>query len=142
MALDLVRYSLDGTSGYFRPDQITPEPQEIPIPRGLPLFRMRVTLTERDYDLRFDWNGRTERWYFTLTSGDTVVARGRKVVCAIPLLEDDRWKPMCPPGMLLATDFSDQGGAPPRFSDLGTRVRLFYYEPPAVADTGDLFALA
>lgn len=145
MASPLVSFSLGSASVLVTAETLATTPIEVPIPSGLPLFDMRTRLDGRDYDFRFDWNGREKRWYLARFSClGTVIARGVKVIADFPLLLHYKSHALCPPGTLIAIDFSDQKGAPPEFLDFGTRVRLLYYPLPEGARSveGDFFALA
>lgn len=109
------------------------EPIEIPLANAVPLWVQRTTLDEREYLFRFDWNGRENRWAMSLSTitGDEV-CRGIKLVANWSILRRFRWNPVCPQGLLVAQDFSPQGGEPPGFYDLGKRVRLVYFPPDQV----------
>lgn len=104
------------------------DPLEIPIALDTPLYTERVTLDGREYLFRFDWNGRENRWYFSIgtVQPEAWLARGIKIVAEFPLTRRFTSEAM-PPGSIIAHDFSNQKGEPPAFQDLGRRVRLFYY---------------
>lgn len=139
-----VYYSLGGTSVLVPLSATGVEPIEIPLPLDLPLFDMRTRLDGREYDLRFDWNGRERRWYLARlsSSGETIV-RGVKVIADFPLLLHVKSHPLCPPGTLIGVDFSDQRGEPPDYVDLGRRVRLLYFPATgARSDVGTFAALS
>lgn len=102
-------------------------PLEIPIAVDVPLYTERVTLDGKEYLLRFDWNGREGRWYLDIgTVSEVWILRGLKLVANWPLLRKSV-DPRKPPGSLMAVDFSDSGGEPPDFYDLGRRVKLLYF---------------
>lgn len=109
------------------------DPISIPLSLDTPLYSQRTVLDGKEYTLRFDWNGREGRWYLSLYLSDTgrAIVRGLKVLADWPLLtgvtDVDK-----PPGILLASDNSPQGGEPPGFQDLGRRVTLLYFP---LADT-------
>jgi hypothetical protein len=140
----LVKFSIGGSRFLISEATLGITPIEIPIPPGLPLFDMRTRLEGRDYDLRFDWNGRERRWYLARFSCEgIVIARGVKVIADFPLLLHYKSHPLCPQGTLVALDYSDQRGEPPDYVDLGTRVRVLYFPAPEdPGDVGDLSALA
>lgn len=101
-------------------------PLEIPVFASVPLYTERVTLDGVEYILGFDWNGRENRWYFSLSLVDgTPVTSGVKLVCNWPLLRKVH-SSIRPPGNLTAIDFSPFGGESPGFDDFGIRVRLVY----------------
>lgn len=90
---------------------------------------MVVTLDGSDFLLEFRYNQREDRWYFdvSLTDG-TVLVRGVKVVCGVPLLRryaDSR----LPKGTLVALP-NTPGNTAPGLKELGEdkRVTLYYFE--------------
>jgi hypothetical protein len=100
---------------------------EIPVSLDVPLYTQRVTLDGKEFLMRFDWNARDSRWRFDLGTIDEVwLACGVKIVCNVPLLRKFTSEAM-PSGILIAVDFSPQGGESPVFADLGRRVKLMYY---------------
>lgn len=102
-------------------------PLEIPIIADVPLFEIRTTLNGREYLLIFDWHDRESRWYLSIESIDREpLARGIKLLSNRPLLRK-RVDPRLPPGALMAVDVLESG-VPAGFNDLGTRVRLIYFE--------------
>lgn len=103
------------------------EPLEIVLFPGEPLYSMRVVLDGKEYVLRFDWNGRESRWYFSIGFLDGSWLRtGIKFIANWPFLRNlaDTRKP---PGLLIAIDLSPSNGEPPGLLDIGERVKLFYY---------------
>lgn len=103
------------------------DPIEIPVALDTPLYTQRTTLDGREYQLRFDYNGREDRWYLDILTVD-----GQKLVTGIKLIGN--WPllrrftdPRLPPGNLVAVDFSPLEGEPPGFAELGRRVLLTYF---------------
>lgn len=102
-------------------------PLEIPIPSDTPLFSQRIALDGQEYLLQFDWNDREQRWYMSLLDIDEKpLAMGMKIVANVPILRRFTL-PSLPPGDLIAIDLSNQFGEPPTYTELGIRVRLFYF---------------
>ena len=106
--------------------------KEIPLPLAVPLFTQSVTLEGKDLVLRFDYNGREDRWYLDVRdeAGELVVG-AVKVRCGQDLLAKARARAVLE-GFLVALDLAGtpaSPGAPPGYADLGRRVRLFYLEP-------------
>lgn len=99
---------------------------EIPLPTDAPLFTVRADLDGTDYDLRFDWSGRENRWTFSLylPAGDPI-ARGLRVVPNWNVLRATQ-TPGRPPGQIWFLDERGRATEAPGFSDLGRRVRLHY----------------
>lgn len=96
------------------------------------VFEQDVELDGRVYTLRFAWNTRDESWVMSVLHPDgTGLAMGRKIVLGIPLLQGEIDSRL-PPGLLMATDTTNQGLEPGR-SDLGRRVVLAYYDAEEVA---------
>lgn len=102
-------------------------PLEIPLPVDVPLFTMGITLDGREYSLLFDYCEREFRWYLSVSLADgTPLASGIKVIADWPILRQ-KVDGRLPPGILTTADVSGSGGEPPAFSDLGRRVKLWYY---------------
>ena len=141
---ELTYFSLSSIGSVIDPAVLDVDPEEIPILLDTPLWTSRVKLDDRFYDLRFDWNGRTRRWYLSIGAEGQTIASGIKIVGNWTLLLCARSHPLAPRGALVAVDFSDRLGASPDFVDLGRRVRLLYYAPPASENlsAGDFYALA
>jgi hypothetical protein len=105
--------------------------QQIPLPTDNPSFSQRVSLSGTDYVLRFDYNGRENRWYLDVfDTADSPIVRGVKLIPEWPLLRrvaDSRK----PPGHLVCTNYSGNksGLTPPGFSDLGRSFGLVYVIP-------------
>lgn len=102
---------------------------EIPLPLDIPLFTQTVTLEGKDLSMRFDYNGREDRWYLDVRDEDGELVVGAvKVRCGQDLLAKARARAVLE-GYVLALDLAatdTNPGAPPAFADLGRRVRLFY----------------
>lgn len=81
----------------------------LPTGQGAPLYRYRITLEGREYDIRGTWNEQAESWMLDIYDADGQLLRGGvRVVKEWPLLArgaDDR----LPPGDLIATDASRDG---------------------------------
>lgn len=94
-----------------------------------PLYVMRVKLDGVEFVFDFDYNGREDRWYFHLSTGDgTNLVSGVKVVPNVRLLE--RYQdPRMPRGYLIALALRDND-EPPGLLELGKdrAVTLYYYE--------------
>jgi hypothetical protein len=102
------------------------DPVEIPVALDTPLYTQRVTLDGREYQLRFDFAEREDRWYLSILDvTGNMLASGIKLVGDWPLVRT-HLNPALPQGLLIAADFSPLEGAPPGFSDLGRRVLLVY----------------
>ena len=102
-------------------------PLEIPIIADVPLFEIRTTLDGREFLLLFDWNDRESRWYLSIESiNHEQLARGIKLLSNRPLLRK-KVDPRLPSGSLVAIDTTETG-VPAGFADLGSRVRLIYFE--------------
>lgn len=103
--------------------------ERVPLYPDTPLYSMRVTLSGREFLLQFDYNGRQDRWFFHLSTGDgTRVASGMKVVSNWDVLRKCV-HPLRPKGHLFFFDTTRDDAEPPGFSDLGRRVTLWYYVP-------------
>lgn len=106
------------------------DPIEIPVALDTPLYVERTTLDGREFQLRFDYNGREDRWYLDIITVDGQnLAMGIKLVANWPLLRRFT-DPRLPQGNLMAIDFSPLQGQSPGFADMGRRVLLTYF--PAV----------
>lgn len=101
----------------------------IPLAKGLPYTRQRVTLDGRAFLLDLQWNMRSETWAISLADAEGVpVASGISLVPNWTLLRYFKYNPACPPGELVAQD--DGSGLPIGFDDIGgstPRVSLLYY---------------
>ena len=91
-------------------------------------FNYRVTTLLDDTEYIFDvrWNGRDEAWYFDLSDAEgTLIRAGTKIVLGSYLGRrsvDSRY----PNGVFAASDLSG-GNRDATYTDLGTRVVVFYY---------------
>lgn len=102
---------------------------EIPTDSIVTDFRETASLDGTPYILDFSWSNRSMSWYLDIllqTSSDPVpIVTARRLSVSYPLLTgvlgDSR-----PLGELFAID-SDGQGDPLRF-DLGTRVKLYYFD--------------
>lgn len=125
MSAAIVRFSLDAILP-LRPEDLG-TPVEIPLPVDLPLYEIRTRLDGKQYLLTFDWIGRENRWRYSVSFDGRVLLSSRKLICHIGLLDSKAYDLDAPPGVLMAIDFSDRGGDPPGYADLGRRVRLVYF---------------
>lgn len=102
---------------------------------GTVSYTQRTELDGTEYQLRFDWNDRRQRWTFgILALDDTPILTGQTVSLNIPL---NRRQVGGPPGVLVA--YSEDTNAPPGLLDLGARVKLVYYDAAsAEADAAEL----
>jgi hypothetical protein len=101
----------------------------IPTLEDNPYYSIRVRLDGLDYNLRFAWNERVERWNFDILTDDgKVLATGIRIVSNWPLLRYYQYDKLMPPGEMMAVD-STLDGSPPGFFDLapGKRVQLIYF---------------
>jgi hypothetical protein len=100
---------------------------------------LRADLTHYDFELSLDgvayvfelrWNIRDDAWYLDLRLADgTDVVNGAKIVLEWPI--GSRCKHASrPPGMLVAFDSSGRREEA-RIDDLGTRVRVLYFDEEA-----------
>lgn len=102
---------------------------EIPLYPGVPYYDLRIRLTDVDYVLLLDWNGRENRFYLSLLDRENnPLVSGLKVLSGFPLLARRQFDPRLPPGTLWA-QAEDRPTDPPTLQELGARVRLWYYEP-------------
>ncbi len=101
----------------------------IPTTPGVPYYTQRTKLDGRDYNLRFAWNQRAERWTLDILDEAAVpIVSGIKLVTNFPLLRSYQWDPDVPPGKLLVMTLT-QDRSPPGFYDLGIgrRCELTYF---------------
>lgn len=92
------------------------------------------TLEGKTYRFEFRWNLRDEAWYFDLRLNDgTDICNGQKVVLRIPLCLRSK-DPNLFPGVLMAIDTSGKDEEA-KIDDLGSRVKILYYELSDVAST-------
>jgi len=104
--------------------------QIIPTSPGAAYYSEKTRLDGRDYILRFAWNQREERWYFSLfDEEEQPIIQSVKVICNWPFLRYYRSDPRVPPGELMATDLTGNN-TPPGFEELGEGRRVeFVYVP-------------
>lgn len=94
-----------------------------------PFYTMTVALDGSDFFFDFRYNQREDRWYFDIALTDgTMLVRGVKVVCGIPLLRkfaDTR----LPLGSIVALPNTPDNTAPGllELGD-GKRVTLLYFD--------------
>lgn len=78
---------------------------EIPLLSGAPRQSQITTLDGRRYDLAFDWNGRIERWFFSLaTESGVFLLRAKGLMVGADVLRQIRHMPEAPPGVLVLFD--------------------------------------
>lgn len=110
-------------------------PYVIPtLANGVPYYTFRTKLDGRDYNFRFAWNQRMERWFMDIMdTEENPLALGIKIVANQRLLRFYQHDDRLPPGELMAVDLSGDG-SPPGFYDLGIgkRCELSYF---AVTET-------
>lgn len=100
--------------------------QLIPLQNAVPSFTQTVLLEDVNYRLRFDWNDRSSRWYFSLLdSTDDPIVAGICMVVGKPLLQGATTDIRCTPGDFFAVDTSGKAKEA-GFNDLGVRVLLIY----------------
>lgn len=92
-------------------------------------YSQRARLDERDYTMRFQWNQRAGRWFFSLFDAeDEPILQGVKLVANFPILRYWHHDPRCPAGELWVHDLTGDG-SPPGFEELGIgkRCELAYH---------------
>lgn len=95
----------------------------IPTRQGEPYYTQRTRLDGREYNLRFAWNQRIERWFLDINDGDGVpIVLGLKLTSNWPLLRAYRYDPRVPPGELAAMT-SPKDNVPPGLNDMGKGLR-------------------
>lgn len=98
----------------------------LPLRNDIPFFEVRVSLSAREYVLRFNWNERDSAWYMSLYDARLVaIKEGMKVVAGAVLLRTLVYSTTRPPGdfVVIDTTGKDQD---PGFADLGSRVVITY----------------
>jgi len=95
----------------------------LPTQQGVPFYTQRLTLDGRDFNFRFAWNQRLERWYLDIRDGaDVPLLVGLKLVTNWPLLQAYHHDERLPPGELVVfTSLPDT--SPPGYMDLGIGLR-------------------
>jgi hypothetical protein len=92
----------------------------------------RITLSGRDYVLRFDWSQRDGHWFLGIYDpAGIAIITGLKLVANWRLLRG-RLEALRPPGELVVVD-TIEPAIDPGFGDLGVRHTLNYLEPGEVA---------
>ena len=103
-------------------------PREIPIEESGPFITQTTDLDGTDFVFTFRFNEREQRWYMDLRTPDgDDVHMGVKVVTdwlLLRLLVDQTNRPR---GEIYAVDATGSG-LDARLGDLGTRVRLIYFD--------------
>lgn len=96
-------------------------------------WNQRVNLDGAAYLLDFNWNGREEAWYISLSDAEGVpLVLSRKVVTNRPLFGRFRFVEGMPKGDLYALDPS--GKIPyAGYTELGEAVELFYFDAAELA---------
>jgi hypothetical protein len=105
---------------------------EIPTDASTPQYEQVTSLDGKAYVLELSWSDRSESWYLSVSLqrdnqiADPIVL-GMRLSIGYPVLAgvtaDGR-----PPGEIFAVDVSGGYGSDPTRYDLGTRVRLVYYD--------------
>src|ERR1700733_16174280 len=93
-----------------------------------PYYSLRTRLDGRDYNLRFAWNDREERWYLSISDDqDNLLLAGIKLVANTPLIRYYHSDPNVPPGEFWVIDQTPDG-SPPGLVELGenSRCQLVY----------------
>ena len=101
----------------------------IPTLEGVPDYTMRTRFDGRDFNMRFLWNERIERWSMSIFDADQVpLAVGIVIITNRPLTRYYRWNAAMPQGDLTAWDLSNPAGEPPGLYEMaiGRRVELAY----------------
>ncbi len=105
---------------------------DIPLDATSPEYEQVTSLDGKPYVLGLSWSDRSDSWYLNVflqrdnQTADPIVL-GMRLSIGYPVLAgvntDGR-----PPGELFAVDVSGGFGSDPTRYDLGTRVRLVYYD--------------
>ncbi len=98
------------------------------LPTDTPLFTIRARLVGREYILRFDYNGREDRWYLTILDIEgTPLRRGLKAIPGVNLLAQCYHRQELPqePAMLY---FYEPGARPVGLVELGRTCSLVLLE--------------
>lgn len=103
----------------------------IPIAQGVPYQTQTTTLDGRRYRLSFAWNQRIERWFISVETDSGVPIVSNKVLALrSDILRQVRSNPLAPQGGLVAVDLRGTG-VEPTLTDLGDRVKIFYFPEAA-----------
>jgi len=98
-------------------------------PESFPQFDYTITLTGREYLLRWTWIERSASWELDIMQPDgTPLAMGRRVTTATNILARDR-DPRLPPGIIAAVALDGELRDIAVKSDLGSVVMVVYFEP-------------
>ncbi len=99
---------------------------KLPFP-GSPSFTEEITLEDRPYRFRFDWNYTGNYWSMMISDRElNVLVAGIKIVPAYELIADFPGRNL-PPGELYAIDTTGEVRKIGR-NDIGDRVQLIYVE--------------
>ena len=100
------------------------------VTQPMPNTTQRVQLSGVTYSIRLLWSQRGSCWHMDLSDGDgELLLGGLRVVTHIPLLAPHRYLEGLPPGDLMLVDVRGVVGGKPTLEDMGTRFRLYYFEP-------------
>jgi len=104
----------------------------IPARNDLPWYRFKITLSNVIYTLRFRFNTRSSRWIL-----DIADASNNDILNGVPILIERDMAgqyviPGLPVGLIFATDDTNQGTEPTRFS-FGQDHTLWYGDPTQAA---------
>lgn len=106
--------------------------QVIPFDAGQPRQVLQVSLDGTIYQLRLDWNTRSEQWSISIADAAGVaVVGGVAVVADYPMLRQYRHLSL-PPGLLMCVDMEGKA-EDPTLSSLGGRHLLIYIPEADVA---------
>lgn len=98
----------------------------IPLVGDLPHYTQQVELDGATFGLELQWNFREEAWFLSLADGEgDAIASGLKLVVGFPLIT--RCKDSRMPGGFFQAQDTAGGDQDPGFSDLGSRVKLYYF---------------
>jgi hypothetical protein len=101
----------------------------IPLASREPHQVQTTTLDGRAFRLSVDWNGRIERWFFSLhDAAGTALVTSKALVGGADLLRQLRWNPEAPQGGLILIDTLDEG-TDADLDSLGVRHVLMYVSP-------------
>lgn len=100
---------------------------ELPTYPDEPLYVVEVTLDGVTFRLRFDYNQKADRWYFSIfDAGGVALRRGLKVLPYLDLLRLCRHVVGLPAAEIVALDAAGLAAAAPGLHELGRRVGLWY----------------
>lgn len=100
---------------------------EIPIAPNGNAFEIEIDIETFTFRLQFDWHKFTNRWHLNIFDQNVPVKLGLKIVCNVILLQDIP-KDKKPKGYLMFQD-TQQTQEIPSFEELGSRFKLYYFEP-------------